>query len=220
MILFNSRNARYKSPSKELKAEFKKHSDAVKKALPATCPDKLELGCKLIELWNSSSYSVLAEEACATFSNALKTNCHSKVFFFVCEKEFGLDKSQVSRYMNVVDEFCLGSDLLLQYKEFSYSQLVELLSLNEDQRKEVKPDWSVSRIRAYKKSLRPVAMSQQKADDFEEPDEYKGLSRRQLIEYLISCSEERSVLLKELEKHNIKNPLLEEVEDGERDITA
>ena len=214
MILFTSKNKQYKALGKDVSAEYKKRSEAVKKAMPVSSPDKIALGYALIDLWNSNSYSSKAKDCCKEFCNALKINCHSKVFFLVCEKEFSLDKSQVSRYMNIVDEFCIGSNLRDEWKAYSYSQLSELLSLTAEQRKEVKPDWSIKRIREYKKSLKPVATSQKK-NDFEEPEEYKKLTRQQLIEYIIAYEEEKVKLSVELQKRGLSFSGLLENEDGE-----
>ena len=41
-----------------------------------------------------------------------------------------------------------------QWKEYKYSALSELLSLDPEERKEVKPDWTIRQIREYKKQLK------------------------------------------------------------------
>ncbi len=220
MISFGEKNKRYKTPGKDVSEEFKKRSEALRSVLPATCPDKIKLGARLLDLWKSDSYCTKALDVKDGFVNALKINCHSKVFFLVCEKEFGLDKSQVSRYMNIVDEFCEHCNvkddinefrLTERFKVFSYSQLVELLSLNDEQRKVVEPSWSVKKIREYKKSLRKVATSQQDKEDYEEPEEYKDLTRKQLIELVSSLYEEKSLIVVALEKFGLSYDKLLEV---------
>lgn len=221
MIAFAKNNKYYKRITKDVIAEFSKRSETIKKALPAGCPDKLYIGMLLIELWQSQSFCSQAKEVVNEFTNALKTNCHAKVFFAVCEKEFALDKSQVSRYMNIVDEFCTisrNSDLddrrpvlLFQWKKYSFSQLSEMLSLTDEQRTEVQPEWSVRRIRAYKKELRKNATSQRDNKENEEPEQYAALSRGQLIDILIDRDEERERLVIALEKHGLSiTSLLEE----------
>ena len=213
MIAFAKNNKYYKRITKDVTADFNKRSEAIKKALPAVCPDKLYVGMLLIELWQSKSFCSQAKEVVDEFTNALKTNCHAKVFFAVCEKEFALDKSQCSRYMNIVDEFCTisrDSDvddrrpvLLYQWKKYSFSQLSEMLSLTDEQRTEVQPEWSVRRIRAYKKELKKNATSQHESKENEEPEQYAGLSRGQLIDILIDRDEERERLVIALEKHGL-----------------
>lgn len=97
-----------------------------------------------------------------------------------CEKNLGLDKSAVSRCINVYRTFnasespsfvngieVKGSSMELseQWGEYSYSQLCEMLPLTPEQRKDILPDMSVKQIREYKKNLNkktdnPVATSQ------------------------------------------------------------
>lgn len=224
MISFSEKNRAFRALTDDIKAEYKKQSAEIRKVLPSTCPDKILLGERLIALWKSNAYSYKAVDVSNEFVGALKTNCHSKVFFLVCEKEFALDKSQVSRYMNIVDEYCslvtdpAGDYMALkdEWKEFSYSQLSEMLSLKPEQRKEVNKAWSVKRIREYKKSLRCVATSQRKKDDFEVPEQYQGLKCRDLIEILISRDEERFKIATALEKRGLTiTELLQEEEEND-----
>lgn len=84
------------------------------------------------------------------------------------EKNLGLSKSQVSIYKNIYLEFGDNDGhsavpkmyLADQYKEYSYSQLREMLPMNKNQRKQVKPDMTIEQIRAIKKSKPEVAISQ------------------------------------------------------------
>ena len=225
MISFNEKNNQYKSLGRDVTTEYKKKADAIKSALPAGCPDKILLGELLIELWYSNSYATKAKDVVGEFNNALKVNCHSKVFFLVCEKEFALDKSQVSRYMNIVDEFChnvsdpdkpgkVKKALREEWKIYSFSQLSEMLSLKEDQRKAVDASWSVKRIREYKKSLKPLR--RRNNNDVEDPEEFRGLSRKQLIQILLEYKEERRRLAESLERRELSITELLEVEnDGQ-----
>lgn len=97
-----------------------------------------------------------------------------------CEANFGLDKSAVSRCINVYREFNasksvsyengvkkVGSamDLSDEWKDYSYSQLCEMVSMNDEQRSQVKPDMTIKQIREIKKqnvsrNVSPVATSQ------------------------------------------------------------
>lgn len=94
-----------------------------------------------------------------------------------CEKNFGMDKSTVSRCINVclefhkkencgygvkTGEYLLGIDD--RWKEYSYSQLVEMIPLSDDQRRMVKPEMSIKQIRDFKKSLKKKP---EKTDDKE-----------------------------------------------------
>ena len=99
-----------------------------------------------------------------------------------CEANLGLDKSAVSRCMNVYREFNAKNDverignyeshgcsmdLSERWKDYSYTQLCELLSLSEDERKKVTPDMTVKQIREYKKALKgkPAASKQPETSD-------------------------------------------------------
>ena len=56
--------------------------------------------------------------------------------------------------MNIVDEFGDGLRCFKKkWEKFGYSQLCELLPLSDEERKPVKPDWTIKKIREYKKSL-------------------------------------------------------------------
>lgn len=113
------------------------------------------LGAHLLDIWNTKTYGMHTFDSVCNYS--------PKNFFDYCLTYFGLEKSQVSRYMNIVDEFGDGlRGFKMEYADFSYSQLSEMLSLTPEQRKDVKPDWTIRRIREYKKELAgKVATSQQ-----------------------------------------------------------
>lgn len=135
----------------------------IKAAISQIGNSKIYLGFKLIDLYKSKDYAADP----FLLSDRLDLRGRQKglgdvfAFFSYCEKYFDLDKSQVSRYMNVADEFgdMAANGVKSEWKDYSYSQLVELLPLSSEQRKEVKPDWTIKRIREYKQNL--VATSQQ-----------------------------------------------------------
>ena len=75
-----------------------------------------------------------------------------------CASNLGLDKSAVSRCINVWSNYCrvdgYTRTMFLddRYSNYSYSQLCEMLSLTSDQRKRVLPDMTIKDIRDFKKS--------------------------------------------------------------------
>lgn len=107
-----------------------------------------------------------------------------------CAANLGLDRSAVSRCINVYLAFNasksvtyenglkkVGSAMELddRYKEYSYSQLCEMVSMKEEERKQITPDMTIRQIRELKKKnvsrdVSQVATSQQKKFDY---DEYK-----------------------------------------------
>lgn len=80
-----------------------------------------------------------------------------------CNDLLPLDKGAISRCINVWKEFCYKDNsggfisrkmwIDDKYKEFSYSQLSEMLPLNSKRRKMVKPDMTVKQIRELKKKV-------------------------------------------------------------------
>lgn len=84
-------------------------------------------------------------------------------FYNFCAANFGLDRSTVSRLMEVSKEFSRKNDNMHRsptmfiddrYKDYSYSQLCEMLPLSSDQRKQIKPNMTVKQIRELKKQFK------------------------------------------------------------------
>ena len=79
-------------------------------------------------------------------------------FYEFIEKNWRLEKSTVSRYINLFMEFSLYQDgqhkifLDSKYEGYSYSQLSEMLPLSDKQRKQIKPEMTITEIRELKKS--------------------------------------------------------------------
>lgn len=86
-----------------------------------------------------------------------------------CNVNLGLDKSAVSRCINVYREFNAGDDkefignivnhgcamdLSDRWKNYSYTQLCEMLPLSPEDRKKVLPSMSCKEIREFKKKLK------------------------------------------------------------------
>lgn len=109
------------------------------------------------------------------------------------ECKLGLDKSALSRCISVYYHFtavdngfrklCLDD----KWKDYSYSQLCEMLPLDDEQRKKIKPCMSVKEIRDFKKGKKKdtsaVATSQQNLEDRLTPDlfNYSLESRKRMV---------------------------------------
>lgn len=121
-----------------------------------------------------------------------------------CINNLGLDKGAVSRCINVFREFNAADDVTYKngikfvgcamdlserWKDYSYTQLCEMLPLSEDERKEVRPDMTVRQIRDYKKKLREdkdvAASIQRNLFDFKKYDSVQGIVRQNLVK---NCS--------------------------------
>lgn len=116
---------------------------------------KILLGNYLKELWDSRSYASRCKDARKYDSKYTEDiNSCAGVYFFACESEFGLDRTEVWRLINVAGEFSYMGKLKERWKDYKYSALSELLSLEPEEREEVKPDWTIRQIREYKKQLK------------------------------------------------------------------
>ncbi|MDE7265073.1 MAG: hypothetical protein K2N52_02225 [Clostridia bacterium] len=162
------------------------------------------LGVHLIDLYRSEAYALTFDRdslsAVCKLPIGAGPSC-SQCFFEYCYNEFGLDKTQVSRYMNIVDEF---GDALRGYQErwknYSYSQLCELLPLTSEQRKPVESSWTIRQIRDYKKNL-VMSQSDDASDTSEEPPETKysrfdKWTRIELCDKIFDLEEEYAELLR------------------------
>lgn len=76
-----------------------------------------------------------------------------------CAANLGMDKSAVSRCISVWENFAAvdgGHSRKMwlddKYKEYSYSQLCEMVSMDDVQRSQVKPDMTIKQIREIKKN--------------------------------------------------------------------
>lgn len=92
-------------------------------------------------------------------------NEYYKVFGFSTFQEFCNENMPISyqtckHCMNVFLNFaengtsCKKMFIAEKYKEFSFSQLVEMLPIDSRRREIIQSDWSVEKIRRYKKGLR------------------------------------------------------------------
>ena len=192
------------------------YSAKIRKDLDDSKQNFFWLGVHLIDLYSSNSYSVLDglrynhETIRSEYGFNLPIgagNCCADFFFAYCFDEFGLDKTQVSRLMNIVDEFGDGLRCFKKkWEKFGYSQLCELLPLSDEKRKPVKPDWTIKKIREYKKSL--VATSQQGEIELPEAEEppkdkyarFEKWTKRELCDKIFDLEAQYDELLRENER--------------------
>ena len=86
--------------------------------------------------------------------------------------EFGISKSNASRFMKINDKFSIGGNsttLLEQYNNFSYSKLQEMLTLDEEQLNNITDDMTVKQIREIKKP--DVEVNDNQHDEVDEEDD-------------------------------------------------
>lgn len=69
-------------------------------------------------------------------------------------KEYGLDKSQVSRFISINERFAKGGeDLLPEYEEYGYAKLTIMLQIPEEITKELTPTYTKAEIQAVKEEI-------------------------------------------------------------------
>ncbi len=91
-----------------------------------------------------------------------------------CDVNLAMDKGAVSRCINVYRQFNASHDVKVtagvksigcamdlseRWKDYSYTQLCEMLSLSEKERESIHPNMTVKQIREYKKNLRDSSKS-------------------------------------------------------------
>ena len=134
-------------------------------------------------------------------------------FYRVIGEVFHLDRTQVARSIQLVEEF--GNEekngLLSEYRDFSFSLLLELLTIPRDERYKVQPSWTVRNVR----ELRKILENNGDLEDEEEekpPEKYvrfKKWKRADLCDKILA-------LEKELEEMKETLRTAPAVEPGER----
>ena len=107
------------------------------------------------------------------------------VFLTFLREKFGLCRTTVYNYLEVVDEFATYIDdedkepeyrINFEAQSYQFWQLIEMTSLTYQERLKVQPNWTREEIRAYKKSLR------EKKKDKIQPAEQVDVEEKPLTE--------------------------------------
>ena len=88
-------------------------------------------------------------------TDILKDSGYANIVEYARDK-YGIDKTQVSRFININDRFSEGGnspELKTQYKGFGYAKLAIMLQLPDEINEELTPDYSKSEINAIKSEL-------------------------------------------------------------------
>lgn len=100
------------------------------------------------------------------------------------EKEYGLDKTQVSRFIRINDRFSedgYSENLKLEYKGYGYAKLALMLMLPDSINEELTADYSKSEIQAIKEEVD----AEQKISDLEVMMEEKDEMQQSLDDTLV-----------------------------------
>ena len=107
-------------------------------------------------------------------------------FYEFCEKNFHMEKSAVSRSINMwkafaaYDENSYSRKLWVdeKYAAYNYSQLCEMLPLNEKERKKITPDMTVKEIREKKKAWKQKDASEKKGTSSVATSQQKSVNKK------------------------------------------
>lgn len=101
--------------------------------------------------------------------------------------EYGLDKSQVSRFMNINDRFSIGGNseqLLPEYADYGSSKLSIMLTLPDEINEELSPDMTKSDIQAikeeYEEEQKITPLEHMAEDTSDVPDDFIAAVVKQL----------------------------------------
>ena len=145
-------------------------------------------------------------------------SCHSKPFFVWCQVNFGLCRTTVYNYLEVVDTFATyinDKDKEPEYRinveaeSYQFWQLIEMTSLTYQERLKVEPNWTREEIRAYKKSLREKKSGKiQPAEQVEAEEKpmseaqqrFARYSKDDLIDYVVHLEDTCAENQREIER--------------------
>ena len=68
-----------------------------------------------------------------------------------------------------------------KYKQYSYSQLREMLSMSEENRKQVNPDMSIEQIRELKKNKVAISQPEKKRFDYDKCMSLTGVAKQKYV---------------------------------------
>lgn len=86
-------------------------------------------------------------------TNILASSGYKTVTEFA-SAEYGLDKTQVSRFISINDRFAHGGEKLLpEYEEYGYAKLTIMLQIPEEITQELTPNYTKAEIQAVKEEL-------------------------------------------------------------------
>lgn len=220
MIDFHAYNSEHMTFTIESDAALKERAEVIKKNLSGDKRARFRLGYDLIDLFRSKDY----RGKCADYYPVGNvSNCSGTVFFRYLKETFDLDRSTVSRLMNVADEFGDGEGRCAgEWSEYRWSALAEMLPLTGEQRKAVKPSWKREEIRAYKKTLTDSAASAEAGETKPKPAEpypqFKGWKRNDFCRRIVDLEAENEELQKRLEALNRLLEGIGELDSGEKEI--
>ena len=129
-------------------------------------------------------------------------------FYEVCSQIFKLDRTEVSRYVSVMEEFGNADHTAIAeaYAAYSFSLLVELLSIPRAERHKISPDWTRKNVREFRRVLERDGVSDENEEEAP-PDRYvrfKKWKRSDLCEKVLELERELDALKKTIKRQERK----------------
>ena len=81
-----------------------------------------------------------------------------KDIYELAEVEFGFKRSTTAAYIAVSEKFMYGKFLFEHWQPFSFSQLVEMLPMQDYDRRQLKPDMTIKQIREWRRDHKFVVL--------------------------------------------------------------
>ena len=128
------------------------------------------------------------------------------------QKEYGLDKTQVSRFIRINDRFSIDGNstkLLPQYEEYGSTKLSIMLTLPDEINEEISPEMSKSDIQAIKEDydeeqkITPIELACEETPQ-DEPDEFIALVVKHLNDEHTEAAELMNESIQLAKKHEIE----------------
>ena len=220
MIDFTQHNTEEKSCDREAYESLKVRAESIGKNLSGDKRSKFRLGSELRDLFVSRDFRTV----CTTYYPIGNVrNCSGMVYFRYLKETFDLDRSTVSRLVNVADEF--GDEngrCAPEWADFRWSALAEMLPLTPEQRKAVKPSWKREEIRAFKKSLTATTAEDEPTEEAKKPEEqypqFKGWKRNDFCRHIVDLEAENNALKKQVAALNRLMEEIGEPDSGDKSI--
>lgn len=74
-----------------------------------------------------------------------------KDIYELAEQEFSLGKTSTKNYIAVAKSYMAGKSVGSRWTHYSFTQLVEMLAIDVNQRQSIKPEWTIRQIRDWKR---------------------------------------------------------------------
>ena len=193
---------------------------------------------RLDDLWKAANPKEDYKNSPYRFEGGMAYGTHSKSLFVFLKINFGLCRTTVYNYLEVVDEFATyieeygkepRYEIGEEAKHFQFWQLIEMLSLTYQERLKVEPNWTREEIRAYKKSLREskkrIVQPAEQVEADEKPmseaqQRFARYSKDDLIDYVVQLEESVRSSEREIERINASPITVADVLSLKKDLTT